>query len=283
MNKPVVYRICLPDGTFYVGSAKDLDKRMAAHASQLRCGNHHNVHLQERYDRGELMILGHETFETREEAFAAEQTYIDLTPDELLLNIGRSVQGGDNLTHNPNRADILMRIGKSHRETYQNMSPEDRIKLHGQPGEKNGMFGRTHTEETRERLRQLSSTPERIAAQRARRLGVVASAETRSKISEAAKLRTGDKNPFYGRHHSEETKRKLAIASAGRLPPNMCEIVIGDKHYPSLAQAARELGVVIGTVRHRLMSKNPKFNGYRYVVEGPTTSKSVERNDTDDE
>lgn len=41
--------------------------------------------------------------------------------------------------------------------------------------------------------------------------GKTHSEETRKLLSELAKQRTGELNPFYGRHHTEETKRKLAI------------------------------------------------------------------------
>jgi len=40
------------------------------------------------------------------------------------------------------------------------------------------------------------------------------SEETKRKISEAL---MGDKNPFYGKHHSEETKKRLAKASEGNI------------------------------------------------------------------
>jgi hypothetical protein len=38
------------------------------------------------------------------------------------------------------------------------------------------------------------------------------SEEHRKKISEKAKERTGDKNPFYGKKHSEGTKKKLSVS-----------------------------------------------------------------------
>lgn len=46
--------------------------------------------------------------------------------------------------------------------------------------------------------------------------GRTVSEETKHKLSEIAKLRTGEKNPFFGRHHSEETKAKWK----GRTPWN---------------------------------------------------------------
>ena len=40
--------------------------------------------------------------------------------------------------------------------------------------------------------------------------------ESKRKMSECAKQRTGDKNSFFGRHHSEETKEKIRQANTGR-------------------------------------------------------------------
>lgn len=42
------------------------------------------------------------------------------------------------------------------------------------------------------------------------------SEETKKLMSEAAKKRTGDKNSFFGKHHSQETKERLRITSTGR-------------------------------------------------------------------
>ena len=65
-----------------------------------------------------------------------------------------------------------------------------------QAGENNGFYGKTHTAEV-------------VEAQRQRRLGQVASEQTKALLSE---VRTGDGNAFFGRTHSDETKRKIRDA-----------------------------------------------------------------------
>src|SRR3990167_2996460 len=45
--------------------------------------------------------------------------------------------------------------------------------------------------------------------------GRKATEETKKKIAEQAKKRTSEKNSFYGRHHSKETKKKISLANTG--------------------------------------------------------------------
>lgn len=277
MKKPVVYRLCTQDGDVYVGSTNNLNQRLMDHRSSLRRGVHRNSRLQKAYNNGSFISVTADECASREEAFALEQKFIDCLPEEALLNIGLGTICGDNLTRNPDRDKIIDKMTRSVNERFASLTPEERRVQYGKPGDRNGMYGRTHTPETRELIRRKVCTPENIAASRARRLGVKVGEETRRKISEFAKTRTGEKNPFYGRHHTEETRRRLAEVNKGKIPTNACKVEIDGIQYVSLTEAARQLDVVPATILYRLSSKNPKFESYRLVEECPETSESTKR------
>jgi group I intron endonuclease len=99
------------------------------------------------------------------------------------------------------------------------------------------------------------------------RNGKKASEETRLKMSEKAKLKIGEKNPFFGKHHTEETIQKIKDKSKGRLPPNTIKISIDGNIYISITEAARQLSKPAPTILWRLKSKNAKFDNYKYVEE----------------
>ena len=149
------------------------------------------------------------------------------------------------------------------------LSSEERKQKYGKFGENNGMYGKTHTDEVRKQLSDINKG--RVCHNK----GKKASDETRQKISENAKLKIGEKNPFYGKHHSEETIKKIKERSKGRLPPNIIKILIDEKIYISISEAGRQLNMPTPTILWRLNSKNPKFNNYKYVdIEENTTQPS---------
>lgn len=78
------------------------------------------------------------------------------------------------------------------------LTHSEHARLH-KKGEKNPMYGKTHSEETR---RKISEAAKNI------------SDETRQKMSEAKK---GENNPFFGKHLSEETRQKMSEAKKGRI------------------------------------------------------------------
>ena len=51
--------------------------------------------------------------------------------------------------------------------------------------------------------------------------GVLPCEETKRKLSKAHKgLQAGEKHPMFGKHHSEEAKKKMSLARKGKTPPN---------------------------------------------------------------
>ena len=68
----------------------------------------------------------------------------------------------------------------------------------------------THTQETKEYLRKLGLgkkwTDEQKEAQRKRQLGHTLPEESKERLREK---RVGEKNPFYGKRHTEESKRRI--------------------------------------------------------------------------
>ncbi len=45
--------------------------------------------------------------------------------------------------------------------------------------------------------------------------------ETKRKLSEIAKMRIGEKNSFYGKHHTEKTKEKISLKNKGKIGYNL--------------------------------------------------------------
>jgi len=75
-------------------------------------------------------------------------------------------------------------------------------------GEKNAFFGKTHSEEMKQKLR--LSLKKRLEENPA----------LRELLSLRAKQRTGSKNSFFGKSHSEDTKQKLRLSANKRFEEN---------------------------------------------------------------
>ena len=74
--------------------------------------------------------------------------------------------------------------------------------------------------------------------------------------------KSGINNPFFGKQHSEETKKKLSESRKGKKPTNMRQVIIDDIIYESLAEASRQTGIPSPTILWRIKSKNEKYRNY---------------------
>jgi group I intron endonuclease len=88
------------------------------------------------------------------------------------------------------------------------MSLEERKEKFGKCGEKNGMYGKTHTEEVRKKISEMHKGNSYCK-------GKKLSEEIREKMSKNAKLKIGEKNPFFGKKHTEEVKKEHSVRVSG--------------------------------------------------------------------
>lgn len=89
------------------------------------------------------------------------------------------------------------------------------------------------------------------------------SPETLRKMSEAASKRVGELNPFYGRHHSDETKR---ILSEYRSRRTYMYDKTGNfiKEFRSAKCAAAETGICVAAIRNCSAGKTRTAGGYMW-------------------
>lgn len=274
INKIIgVYKISntlCPERKFYIGYSCDINHRWCVHRSTLKTNKHCNIMMQRAYNKYGKDCFSYEILhrcETEEEAKNIELSYLeDLTIRNKLYNLHYNNSGGDILTFHPEREQIIERMKNTQKERISKMTKEERQKKWGQPGEKNGMYRRNHTDE----VKRLCSY---INKGNTYTLGLKMSAEQRERISKARKGKyTGEDNPFFGKHHSEKTLKKIKetkqknILKYGRtLPKNTREILIDGKTYMSATEAGRQLNVCTATILHRIKSLNPKFANYSYA------------------
>lgn len=252
MSNYRVYFICFPNQTVYVGRTSNLDRRMDTHFYTMRQGKHHNLNVQEQWNNYHQFNVTEIMVEDVKSATFWEQHFIDyFRKRNRSLNIGAATNGGDNFTHHPKAQEIKEKVTR-HLMDWKTNNPDKRFIP---AGDKNPMWGKTHTAEARAKISKINLGV-------TRRSGFTLSQETKRKLSEKAKLRVGDKNPFFGKEHSAKTKAILAEKNKGKIPPNRCKVSINDVVYDSFHHANQALGIPVVTIRWRALSENPLFNNY---------------------
>lgn len=186
-------------GRKYYGSSMNVSKRLTGHKRELRNQNHHNVQLQRSFNKHGiekfLFYLLEEThFADRKDLLNYEQTYLN-------KNIGgynmAPANGGDILSNHPNKTEIRKQILETHKTTIAKLSFEER-KL---------KFGRSGITNPNWRNGGISY-----------KLCPVCNINQifhKSNTCGDCRDRTGANNSFYGRTHSEETKKILREKMSG--------------------------------------------------------------------
>lgn len=215
----VIYEIVsVATGRRYIGSSIDYKSRWATHKRELVNGTHHNIRLLREYN-----LYGADNFEFNtiqqvdgsvEQLRLVEQQLLD--SEKNLLNTGLNSSGGDNLSHHPRREEIIAQRTQTQLANLSALSDEERKIKYGHIGDNNGMFGKTHNDVTKAaasvRLRSLRTAyPELYSGKLDDRYDQEKSDVIRAKMSDAAKLRVGELNPFFGKTHTEDAINAIKL------------------------------------------------------------------------
>ncbi len=243
---------------FYYGSSKDVLNRFRTHLTKLQCNKHPNIFLQRTYNKHTLSnfrFVIDKFFDTVEDALEYEDGILksDLY-GSVLYNLNQHAKGGDIISYHPRKQEICEQIRGTLIKMNSKYSPEERKVRWGRNGTKNGMWGKTHTDEVKEKLRQVN------IGRASWNKGKSPSEESRKKMSIAQAKRTGERNSFYGKTHTEEAKEKMRQYRL-KNSPNSIKVIIDGVLYNSYGHASREIGVAQTTIRHRVFSKN--FTEYK--------------------
>lgn len=235
-----IYQILnLVNGHCYIGSSNNIKKRWITHKRQLKINKHHSIYLQRAWNK-----YGSESFkliilqETNElELFHFEEIWhTKLKPEYCLGSIG----GGDNISKHPNLEEIKQKHRDNLKLRFENMSDDEYQSWTTRRGKDNPNWRGG----TSKPLCPICKT-NHMAPQANNCL------DCRDKC--------GNKNPFFGKHHSESTKQKLRQNRLGIKPKNSQKVRIEGIIYASKAEAAKALGVSNGLISYRFKQNYPNY------------------------
>lgn len=123
-----------------------------------------------------------------------------------------------------------------------------------QAGEKNPMYGKCHSEETKEKLRKIN-------------VGKKHSNETREKMS---KSHIGEKNAMFGKSHSAETKKKISDSRKNDKNPNAKKVNQYDtdgifiKTWDYIKQAGENLNIPYQNISRCCRTNKGTAGGFKW-------------------
>jgi group I intron endonuclease len=265
MKSYSIYEIeCIVSGRKYVGASKEFKTRRGAHRNSLRKGIHHSPLLQKEWSEfGENSFLFREieTGLSREDAMNRELLHINSGKYAYngiscsYLKDGTPHFGSDNpMFGKKHSAESKNAISSSLRRQYEVGELTGLVRL----GESNPNF--RHGKQSRNADLKCSHCGCRIASKAALNSGMCIKCN-----------KVGHNNPFYGKKHSKESVDKIIASNAliranpKYTTPQMRKVTDGVTVYKSLSEMAEALGVVCGTVFHRINSPKERWKNYRYI------------------
>lgn len=237
-----IYRIKnILNNKCYYGSSKNIDVRFKKHLSDLNKNKHPNCILQYAWNKYGSINFIFEIIElcAIDKLLEVEQIYLNTKPT---YNIGINASGGDNLTNNPNRIEIINKIKNTSILNYKNMSVAEKIYRFSKPGNKNPNWKNGCT----------------IKYCKCGKL-----INKKNNFCMKCIDKTKENNSFYNKKHTDKTKDIISKTNLGRKPINRIKISINSIVFDSLYDASKILNISVSTIHYRINSKNIKFDLYK--------------------
>jgi group I intron endonuclease len=187
----------------YFGSSINIENRLSSHKTNLLNNKHHNLFLQRSVNKYgiknfKFYVIEKTNYTTRKDLLVCEQTYLDDNNGGFNM---APASGGDILSNHPNKDDIIKQIQLTINKRYGAMTSNQRKEVYGKNGEKNsGWKGGVASGNTVYKICPSCKTNE---------------IHKNSNICGPCRDRTGTKNPFHGKCHTEETKAILREKMSG--------------------------------------------------------------------
>jgi group I intron endonuclease len=229
-----VYKIInTVNGKFYVGSSKDIPSRVRRHFYDLKRNSHHSAYFQRAYNKYGKESFTHEVVLECDNFIEEEQKLLDNLDWSLAYNVSKAADGGDTYTHNPNKEARRLQLIAILKPYWENTVPR---------------YGKDN-----------SNWRGGISSSICKGCGkkLTGDSDFCRPCYFAQRDISGEKNPFFGKSHSNETIEKLR-----KRTPTTQKVVIDDVEYPSMLEASKALKAHPNTITNRV--KNPKFPNYRY-------------------
>lgn len=227
------------NGKFYIGSTVNFHKRKLSHFRQLRKNIHHSIYLQRAFNKYGEDVFKFTIIEECENTLEREQEFLNKLDYSKSYNVSRSASGGDLCSHHPNSVQIKEKARMNLRKAPLRSPPKKEL---------NGRWKGGCS------VSKCSSCSIEIKGY----------AKMCSECYFKSRDISKDKNPFYGKKHSKESRKKISISHLGKYNGNQEKIVLVDgNEYKSLSETARVFGVVPATILNRIKSKNYPNYSYR--------------------
>lgn len=141
---------------FIFGSAKNFFNRKKRHFEDLEKNKHHNIKLQRAYNKHGADNFIFEIIEileyTKDLIIERENFYISEYNAKTHGYNMADASFGDCLSAHPNKREIRKKITDTINFNISKLSEKERKDKFGKPGELNGMFGKKHSNESKQKM-----------------------------------------------------------------------------------------------------------------------------------